>query len=415
MVAQSFRTLPFRTLHVAALLGLTLGLSSTLGGCAARDAVTGLFKREPEAPAEPVRIAQPKPYKDGVEFPVRQPYPTHGSNEQVVQEGTVATRLRPDAPDRYTVVRGDTLWDISGMFLKDPWFWPEIWQANDQIANPHLIYPGDVLRLVWIDGKPRIVRDTGPQRLGPQIRVQGLDQAVDTIPYDAIAGFLSRPTVIPEDQIEGLPYIVEIKESHLVAGTGFTVYVRGSDAPVGTRYNVFNIGEVYRDPDTGRELGYEALFVGTGRITSDGDVSRMFLTDTVREALRGDRLLLEAPRPTANFLPRPPEVIVDGKIVSVVDGVQLIGQYQIVVINRGVEDGIEPGQVLSIFQSGRETIDRWGGRRSLWGLGPKERVKLPDEHAGELMVFKTETELSYALVMSAISEIHVGDSVRNPI
>lgn len=410
MVAQSSRAL-----RIAATISLALAFSGTLSGCAARDAVTGIFKRAPEEPTEPVKISQPKPYKDGVEFPVRQPFPTHGSNQQVVQEGSVATRLRPDAPDRYTVVRGDTLWDISAMFLKDPWFWPEIWQANDQIANPHLIYPGDVLRLVWIDGKPRIVRDTGPQRLGPQIRVQGLDQAVDTIPYDAIAGFLSRPTVIPKDQLDGLPYIVDIKEGHLVAGTGVTAYIRGSEAPVGTRFNIFNIGEIYRDPDTGKRLGYEALFVGTGRVTSDGDVSRLLLTDTVREALRGDRLLLETPKPTANFLPRPPEVIVDGKIVSVVDGVQLIGQYQIVVINRGAEDGIEPGQVLSIFQSGRVATDRWGGKRTLWGIGPKEKVTLPDEHAGELMVFKTETELSYALVMSAVSEIHVGDSVRNPI
>ena len=258
------------------------------------------------------------------------------------------------------------------------------------------------------------MRDSGESRLGPQIRVQSLEQAVDTIPFEAIAGFLSRPTVIADDQLDGMPYIVDIKESHLVAGSGFTVYVRGTDAPAGTRFNIFNIGEVYRDPDTGKRLGHEALYVGTGRLESAGDVSRLFLTDTVREALRGDRLLLETPAPTANFMPRPPGVLVDGSIISVVDGVQLIGQYQIVVINRGMEDGIEPGQVLSIFQSGRTAIDRWGGKRSLWGLGPKERVTLPDEHAGELMVFKTENELSFALVMSAISEIKVGDSVRNP-
>jgi hypothetical protein len=389
-------------------------IALALSGCAARDAVSGWFSKKDEERPEPVRVTQPKPYKDGVEFPVRQPYPTDASQQRVVEEGSVATRLRPDAPDRYTVVRGDTLWDISGMFLNDPWYWPEIWQANDQIANPHLIYPGDVLRLVWIDGKPRIVRDSGESRLGPQIRVQSLEQAVDTIPFEAIAGFLSRPTVIADDQLDGMPYIVDIKESHLVAGSGFTVYVRGTDAPAGTRFNIFNIGEVYRDPDTGKRLGHEALYVGTGRLESAGDVSRLFLTDTVREALRGDRLLLETPAPTANFMPRPPGVLVDGSIISVVDGVQLIGQYQIVVINRGMEDGIEPGQVLSIFQSGRTAIDRWGGKRSLWGLGPKERVTLPDEHAGELMVFKTENELSFALVMSAISEIKVGDSVRNP-
>ncbi|MFK7887930.1 MAG: LysM peptidoglycan-binding domain-containing protein [Gammaproteobacteria bacterium] len=397
--------------RVIALTCIALALS----GCAARDAIGGLFSKKDEERPEPVPISQPKPYKDGVEFPVRQPFPANGAGQREVDSGSVATRLRADAPDRYTVVRGDTLWDISGKFLSDPWYWPEIWQANKEIANPHLIYPGDVLRLVWIDGKPRIVRDNGENRMGPQIRVQSLEQAVDTIPFEAIAGFLSRPTVIADDQLDGLPYIVDIKESHLVAGSGFTVYVRGTDAPAGTRFNIFNIGDIYRDPETGKRLGHEALYVGTGRLEDSGDVARLFLTDTVREALRGDRLLLETPAPTANFLPRAPEVLVDGRIISVVDGVQLIGQYQIVVINRGTEDGIEPGQVLSIFQSGRTAIDRWSGKRSLWGIGPRERVQLPDEHAGEMMIFKTESELSFALVMSAISEIHVGDTVRNPI
>ena len=399
-----------RALRVAALTCFALGLSA----CAARDAVTGLFKQEAEAPTEPVRILEPAPYKDGVEFPVRQPYPTHPDAGRVVQQpGNLAERLRPNAPDTYTVVRGDTLWDISGKFLNDPWYWPEIWQANDQIANPHLIYPGDILRLIWVDGQPRIVRDNGNRRLGPQIRVQGLDQAVDTIPYESIAGFLSRPTIISEELLETLPYIVDIQEKHLVAGAGFTVYVRGTDRPAGTRYNIFNIGDEYRDPETGETLGYEALYVATGRLTDSADVSRMFLTETTRETLRGDRLLLDNPAPTANFYPRSPGVVVDGQIISVVDGVQLIGQYQIVAINRGAEDGIEPGHVLTIYRSGRTAIDRWG-KRTMWGLGPKEQVQLPDERAGELMVFKTETELSFALVMQAVSEIHVGDAVRNP-
>jgi hypothetical protein len=397
-------------LRIVALTCIALGLSA----CAARDAVGGLFGQRANERPEPVPISQPNVYKDGVEFPVRQPYPRDAESGQMVQEGTSSVRLRPNAPERYTVVRGDTLWDISGKFLNDPWYWPEIWQANDQIANPHLIYPGDVLRLVWIDGKPRIVMDRGDGRLGPQIRVEPLGQAINTIPYDAIAGFLSRPTVIAKDKIDGLPYIVDIKESHLIAGSGFTVYIRGTDAPVGTRFNVFHIGDEYRDPDTGDKLGHEALYVGTGRVTGTGvDVSSLLLTETVRETLRGDRLLMETTVPTANFLPRPPGVVVDGKILSVVDGVQLIGQYQIVVINRGAADGLEPGQVLSIYRSGKTAVDRWG-KRTLWGLGPKERVDLPEQHNGVMMIFKTESVLSFALVMSATSEIRVGDAVRNP-
>ncbi|MFK8014358.1 MAG: LysM peptidoglycan-binding domain-containing protein [Gammaproteobacteria bacterium] len=399
---------PTHALRLAALTCVALGLSACGGG--------GFFSQRADERPEPVPISQPGKYKDGVDFPVRQPYPTAADGgAQIVQQGTAATRLRPDAPDRYTVVRGDTLWDISALFLKDPWYWPEIWQANDQIANPHLIYPGDVLRLVWIDGKPQIVRDDGgDKRMGPQIRVESLDQAIDTIPYDSIAGFLSRPTVLTDEQLKGMPYILDIKESHLVAGSGFTVYVRGTDAPAGTRFNVFNIGDEYRDPETGDRLGHEALFVGTARVLTGGDVARVQLIETVREALRGDRLMLETANPTANFVPRPPDVVVDGSILSVVDGVQLIGQYQIVVINRGSRDGLESGQVLSIFRSGNTAVDRWSKRRA-WGIGPREKVQLPDEHAGEMMVFKTEEKLSFALVMSAISEIRVGDSVRNPI
>ena len=398
---------PTHALRIAALTCIALGLASC--------AVPGIFSKRSKENPEPIPISQPGKYKDGVEFPVRQPYPRDGSGgSTVVEQGTSATRLRADAPDRYTVVRGDTLWDISAMFLKDPWYWPEIWQANDQIANPHLIYPGDVLRLVWIDGQPRIVRDGGDSRLGPQIRVQSLDQAVDTIPYEAIAGFLSRPTVLTNEQVKGAPYILEIKESHLVAGSGFTVYVRGTDAPVGTRFNVFNIGDKYRDPDTGRNLGNEAMYVGTGRVVSSGDTARVQLVETTREVLRGDRLLLETPVSTASFLPRAPDVVVDGTILSVVDGVQLISQYQIVVINRGARDGIETGHVMSIFQSGNTAIDRWDKRRA-WGFGANKKVQLPDEHAGELLIFKTEEQISFALVMNTTSEVHVGDAVRNPI
>lgn len=403
---------PTTALRVTALLCLTLGAS------ACSNPFSGLFSRGEDARPAPVPVAHSGGYNDGVEYPVRQPYPRAGDTaaQVVTGPGTRSVKLRADAPDRYTVVRGDTLWDISGKFLRDPWLWPEIWQVNDQIANPHLIYPGDVLRLVWIDGQPRIVMDRagGAERLGPQIRVVPLEEAIDTIPYDAIAGFLSRPSVIEEDAIDTLPYVLDIKESHLVAGAGFTVYVRGTDAAAGTRYNLFHLGDIYRDPETNDKLGREALYVGTGVITQAGDPAKMQLIDTSREVLRGDRLMLEQPEIPANFFPSAPDVVVDGSIVSVVDGVQLIGQYQIVVLNRGALDGIERGQVLSIWQSGRTAVDRWG-EKSLFGLGFNKRVELPEEQAGRLMVFKVDDQLSYGLVMSATSEISVGDKVRNPL
>lgn len=330
-----------------------------------------------------------------------------------------APRLAPNYPERYTVVRGDTLWDISGMFLRDPWHWPEIWYLNPQIANPHLIYPGDVISLVWVDGRPqlRIERGTadrappsGTERLSPQVRVESLDQAIKTIPYELIAPFLSKHTVLSKKEIKRAPYVVAIRDLHLIAGTGFDLYVR-SDEPLqaGANYALYHIGDKYRDPDTGKTLGQEAIYVGQGYVSREGDPATLRLSEAKREVLVGDRLfpvLAEAP---LNFFPRAPEIDIDGKIVAVVDGVSLVSQYQIVVLNRGADDGLEAGHVLEIFQTGPQVRDRVR-RAAFFG----RNVRLPDERAGVLMVFKTTDDLSYALVMSATSEIKVADAVRTP-
>ncbi len=329
-------------------------------------------------------------------------------------------RLRANHPDRHVVVRGDTLWDLAGLFLEDPWLWPEIWYVNPQIDNPHLIYPGDVLRLVYVDGRPQLRMERaggGRERLSPGIRVEPLDQAIKTIPYDAIAAFVSKPTVLDRKTIEEAPYVVAMRESHLIAGAGLGVYVRGTDAVEGTRFNVFHIGDKYRDPDTGEVLGYEALYAGQGRITAEGDPASLMLTETRREVLTGDRLLLEETDLPLNFYPKAPEGDFEGRIISVVDGISLIGQYQMVVINRGARHGVEPGTVLSIWQDGEVIRDRYANR-SLIGnalsFGRGERVKLPEEVAGRLMIFRTRDAISYGLVMSATSEIEARDVVRNP-
>lgn len=407
-----------RTLRLPVLVASAVLLS----GCGAFGWVPGIGK-EAERP-EPVVINNTPSDFDSKQFPVRQPPPpprdgfAPSTSSASYNNGTSSIPLRANAPERYTVVRGDTLWDISGKFLSDPWYWPEIWQANPQVANPHLIYPGDVLRLVWIDGQPRIVMDrglSGDARLSPQVRVQSLDSAISTIPYDVIEGFLSRPTVLTKKQARELPYIVDIKESHLMAGSGFTVYVRGADFGAESRYNVFSIGDVYKDPETGRKLGYEALYVGAGRITEPGDPARMFLTATDREALRGDRLIAETTPPPQNYFPSPPNVMVEGSIMSVIAGVHLIGQYQIVVVNRGSEDGLVQGNVLSVWQKGDKIRDRWAdkGFFSFGGLRV-EKVQLPDESAGEIMLFDVKEQISYGLVMRAQSEMKVGDRIRNP-
>jgi LysM repeat protein len=316
--------------------------------------------------------------------------------------------LNPQHPDTYVVVPGDTLWDIAAMFLRDPWYWPEIWQINPQIANPHLIYPGDVLSLAFLDdGRPAVIREGGPGntvRLSPRVRVQPLEEAIPTIPYATLRAFLSRSSLLAESELESLPYIVAQRES-LIGAAGNDVYVRGIDGDAGTPYNVVHLGEPLVDPDDNTVLGYEGIFVGEGSLRRTGDPSTLRLVATTREALIGDFIVSPEMSLPANFLPRAPEANVDGRIISVVDGISLIGQYQVVVLNRGARHGIEPGHVLRAFRAGEEIVDRVRGR---------EKVQLPDEPAGTIMVFRSFDRMSYALVMEATSELHVLDKIANP-
>lgn len=314
--------------------------------------------------------------------------------------------LNPAHPDRYVVKRGDTLWDIAERFLRDPWLWPEVWHINPQIENPHLIYPGDVISLVYVDGKPRLVLQRGRPtvKLSPQARPQPLDEAIPTIPLDVIGPFLSRPRVLEEPAYERAPYIVSSADEHLIAGAGDRVYVRGLSRGPG-RYTVLRRGELYRDPDTGEVLGLEAVHVADARLQRPGDPAVLVLVSSSREAIVGDRVLpVEEGRYTDRFLPRAPKHRVDGRIISVLDGVSRIGQYQVVVLNRGRREGVEPGHVLAVYQTGEVIEDPVRGGK----------VKLPDERAGIVMVFRTFDKVSYALVMRATRSIRVLDRVRNP-
>lgn len=321
--------------------------------------------------------------------------------------------LNPRHPETYVVVPGDTLWDIAAMFLRDPWYWPEIWQINPQIANPHLIYPGDVLSLAFLDdGRPAVIREGGPGntvRLSPRVRVAPLEEAIPTIPYATLRAFLSRSAILAESEIESLPYIVAQRES-LLGAAGNDVYVRGVAGDTGTPYNVVHLGEALVDPDDDAVLGYEGIFVGEGNLRRTGDPSTLRLVNTTREALNGDFLVSPEMSLPANFLPRAPEATVNGRIISVVDGISLIGQYQVVVLNRGARHGIEPGHVLSAFRAGEEIVDEARGGRGF----KREKVQLPDELAGTIMVFRSFDRMSYALVMEATSELHVLDKVANP-
>lgn len=324
--------------------------------------------------------------------------------------------LNPRHPDTYVVQRGDTLWDIASMFLRDPWYWPEIWQINPQVENPHLIFPGDTLSLAYLgDGRPVINLERGPQnatasggfeRLSPRIRSQPLEDAIATIPYETIAAFLSRPRLIEKDAVDDLPYIVAHREG-LIGGAGNDVYVRGTEAPVGSVFNVVEQGEELVDPDTNDVLGYQGIYVGQGRLDRTGDPGTLQLLETEREAVVGNFLMDEEDAAPLNFLPRSPDSQIEGRIISVLSGVSQIGQYAVVVLNRGAEAGLEPGHVLQAFKTGRTIRDTQ--RR---GFG--EKVRLPDEPAGTMMVFRTSERISYALVMEASTPLALLDTVRNP-
>lgn len=368
-------------------------------------------------------------------------------------------QLKPDHPDRYVVQKGDTLWDISARFLTEPWQWPEIWEVNPQIENPHLIFPGDEVALRFVDGRPVVTVTRSPVRerggtikLSPRVRVSDLETAVPTIPIDIIQQFLKRPRVVSEQQIEGAPYVVSVGREALIGKPGKKIYVRGLDEEDAFRYTVYRKGQEYLDPERNNEsLGFEAIHIADAELQVSGDPATFMVTSAQRELLSGDRLLPDVEEEiNTSFMPRAPGKDVSGQIISVLEGVSQIGQFQVVVLNLGTEDGIETGHVLAVYQRG-ETIEdpyhqqaqiaRKAKRSEASKQGTmtgflssadhevvdtsdrmvdpsrgkaKDQVKLPDERAGVVMVFRPFDRVSYALVMEATRAMHVFDMVRNP-
>ncbi len=388
------------------LLPLTaVTLAATLAGCSLNP-FSG--DDEPQPRAQPV-VSTNEAYAGSARSIETDSSPTssqQGYQQPVLQRVNEPVPLAEGHPDEYVVQVGDTLWDIAATFLKDPWFWPEIWYVNPDIENPHLIYPGDVLGLVYIDGMPRITNvRASTYRMSPQARITPLTEAVASIPYEAVSAFLSSGVILEKDEADALPYLLETRGDHLVASAGNEIYVRGitQDVP-GARYNLVHIGDPLFDPDDNRLIGYQGMLIGEGNLRRTGDPATVALTDSNREAYKGDRLIPAAVDVPLNFFPRAPSGQVDGRIISVVGGVTQIGQYQVVVMNRGANNGVSVGDVLTVFQAGEVVSDRIGGGS----------VRLPDEEAGTIMVFKTYDRISYGLVMEATQAIHVLDAVRNP-
>jgi nucleoid-associated protein YgaU len=320
-----------------------------------------------------------------------------------------AVELNEDVPETYIVKKGDTLWGISGMYLKEPWLWPELWDANPQISNPHLIYPGDELYLVWVEGQPRLRMRRGRDvKLAPDMRVQPLNLAIPLIPLDQIGPWLISNRVMDAEDINNSAYIVAGDERRLVSGPGDTIYGRGP-FPDGERtYGIYRVGQNFVDPLTKEYLGYEVRDMGTAKLVSSNrdEVTQLTITRIAEEVLDGDRLLpLEERVLDSSFQPRAPDrEIVGGVMIAVEGGLTQIGDMSIVVINRGKREGLEVGNVLAVYQAGEHIFDKVS----------QSNVVLPDTRAGLAMVFEAFEKVSYAIILKTSRPLKVYDLVKNP-
>jgi nucleoid-associated protein YgaU len=320
-------------------------------------------------------------------------------------------QLREGHPQRYTVVAGDTLWDISGKFLSQPWKWKEIWRANPQIRDPDLIYPGDSLSLIYVDGQPRLVLNRGESRgtikLSPRVRSTPMVEAIPSIPLGAINTFLLSNRIVDEPrQFDDAPYIVAGNTERVLSGVGDRIYARGAFDPAHTSYGIFRQGKTYTDPETQEVLGINADDIGGGDIVAtEGDIATVMLRRSNQEVRLGDRLFTSEERAiNSSFMPSDPAVKIDGLILDVPRGVTQIGVLDVVTLDKGKRDGLEEGNVLAIYKTGEMVRDRITG----------EQVKVPDERSGLLMVFRTYDKLSYGLVLHATRSLAIMDKVRNP-
>jgi hypothetical protein len=323
----------------------------------------------------------------------------------------LARYLKPGHPESHTVVRGDTLWDISGRFLSEPWLWPEVWRVNPQIENPHLIYPGDIIRLVYVDGEPVLTLERGDarpvsdDRLSPRVRATPMESAIPTIDLDAIQGFLVQNRIVSPDELTDAAYVVEGESERIVLGAGDRLYIRGR-LPDERTLNFVRRGPVYVDPDTREVLGQEATYVGLGHMVArNGEIGTMLVNESREEVRIGDRVLpTEERRVETRFFPSAPARDVDGQIIAVFGGVTQVGQFDVVVLNRGAREGLESGNVLAIYKRGALARDRIA----------RDMVRLPSERAGVLMVFRVFDKMSYGLVLHTDRALAVNDQVRNP-
>lgn len=376
-------------------------------------------------------------------------------------------KLQDNAPDKYVVVKGDTLWDISGKFLKDPWRWPQIWKLNrEEIKNPHWIYPGDLIVLDRSGKEPKLSLVKGSKngmvtvKLSPGVRATNIgNDAIPAIPIKAIHPFLSQPRVVAQGAMDGAPFILGTNAERVVLGAGDDAFATGGPAGV-TRWNVLRPGKTLKDPETGEVLGYEVEYLGDARTLVEGAPQKIRITQSAQEILPKDKLVAADDNATFEYLPHAPDAKINARIISAYGALSDSGRYQTVVLNRGSKDGLEPGHVLAIYREGlavkltRDEKDRmtWvnekasgvpaGGawlysdvrclkengkvtydqvtdvrnsfRNTCLSANDDRSVKLPDARSGLMMVYRVYDRVAYALIMESDGPVYLLDTARNP-
>jgi hypothetical protein len=334
-------------------------------------------------------------------------------------------RFRPNAPDQHKVVKGDTLWDISGAFLEHPWCWPQVWGMNrDEIRNPHWIYPGQIIYFDREHGRLTLVKpgsDGGAAqppltRLSPQLRTDalGAGNAVPAIPASAIEPYLTQPLVVEADTLAGAARIVAGQDNRINLGEGDRIYVRG-DLHGATSFQVFRPGKDLLDPDTGKVVAIEATYIGTARLVNPArpgvDVHGFVVSGSVKEMTVGDRLLPAPPAPVRNYVPHAPAQPMSARVMSLGTESNYASQSQVVTVNRGTLDGLDVGAVLDLYHVGQTMTDP--EKRGFLGLGAAT-LRLPDEQYGELFIFRVFGHVSYGLVMQVTAPVQIGDVAKSP-
>jgi len=338
--------------------------------------------------------------------------------------------IRPDAPDRYVVVKGDTLWDISGKFFKDPWKWPYIWGLNkDTIKDPHWIYPEDVINLDRATGTLRIgpvvesprrsaatIATPGTVepsdttiRLAPKVHESPSDYgAIPSIPANIIEPFLNRPLVVEEDELDGAPTLVGAREGRVILGDNDIAFAQGLSEDQGAKWQIYRPGKKFYDPDTGEMLGIETVYLGSAQVKEFAEVSTLSITSAVQEIRKGDLLVALSTNAGDPYLPRAPDEDISAQVISVFGGLTQAGQNTAIVLNKGARDGLEVGHVLALYKKGEKV--KSGKTFIFWD----KTYKLPDERYGLVFVFRVFNKVSYALVMQTKLPVQLLDRAQTP-